>query len=165
MIPLSDATWVLGRAPKPLLSRAAARHGPPARPSPRLGWPPTCGASYFPLVGHPQVHLARRSSRPSHCMHVRKGIASPCTCKQQTSNNTSRLPVRCDGLQQYPRKLSITKISIFFINCLRSMYNIFFDLINWCYCLLHANMSWYNTINEVSDKKRIYNNWLNEQRL
>jgi hypothetical protein len=31
------------------------------------------GASYFPLVGHPQVHLARRSSRPSHCMHVRKG--------------------------------------------------------------------------------------------
>jgi hypothetical protein len=24
---------------------------------------------------------------------------------------TSRLPVRCDGLQQYPRKLSIKKIS------------------------------------------------------
>jgi hypothetical protein len=43
---------------------------------------------------------------------------------------TSRLPVRCDGLQQYPRKLSIKKISRFFIDCLRSLYNIFFDLAN-----------------------------------
>jgi hypothetical protein len=43
------------------------------------------------------------------------------------------------------------KIQDFFIDCLRSLYNIFFDLANWCYCLLHANMSWYNTANEVSD--------------
>jgi hypothetical protein len=43
---------------------------------------------------------------------------------------TSRLPVRCDGLQQYPRKLSIKKISRFFIDCLCSLYNIFFDLAN-----------------------------------
>jgi hypothetical protein len=59
--------------------------------------------------------------------------------------------MRCDGLQQYLRKLSIKKNSRFFIDCLRSLYNIFFDLANWCYCLLHANMSWYNTANEVSD--------------
>jgi hypothetical protein len=45
-------------------------------------------------------------------------------------NNTSRLPVRCDGLQQYPRKLFIKRISRFFIDCLRSLYNIFFDLAN-----------------------------------
>jgi hypothetical protein len=38
---------------------------------------------------------------------------------------TSRLPVRCDGLQQYLRKLSIKKFK-FFIDCLRSVYNIFF---------------------------------------
>jgi hypothetical protein len=43
---------------------------------------------------------------------------------------TSRLPVRYDGLQQYPYKLSIKKISKIFINCLRSLYNIFFDLAN-----------------------------------
>jgi hypothetical protein len=28
---------------------------------------------------------------------------------------TSRLPVRCDGLQQYPRKLSIKKIQDFLL--------------------------------------------------
>jgi hypothetical protein len=63
--------------------------------------------------------------------------------------NTSRLPVRSDGLQQYPRKLSTKKISRFFIDCLRSPYNIF-DLTNWCYCLLHAIYHG-NTTNEVSD--------------
>jgi hypothetical protein len=38
---------------------------------------------------------------------------------------TSRLSVRCDGLQQYPCKLSTKKSSRFFIDCLRSPYNIF----------------------------------------
>jgi hypothetical protein len=38
---------------------------------------------------------------------------------------TSRLPVRCDGLQQYPCKLSTKKISRFFIDCFHSPYNIF----------------------------------------
>jgi hypothetical protein len=38
---------------------------------------------------------------------------------------TSRLPVCCDGLQQYPCKLSTNKISRFFIDCLCSPYNIF----------------------------------------
>jgi hypothetical protein len=38
--------------------------------------------------------------------------------------NTSWLPVRCNGLRQYPRKLSIKKPR-FFIDCLRSLYNIF----------------------------------------
>jgi hypothetical protein len=37
----------------------------------------------------------------------------------------SRLPVRYDGLQQYPRKLSTKKKSRFFIDCLRFPYNIF----------------------------------------
>jgi hypothetical protein len=49
---------------------------------------------------------------------------------------TSRLPVRCDGLQ-HSSKLSTKKVSRIFIVCLRSPYNIFFDLANWCYCLLH----------------------------
>jgi hypothetical protein len=40
-------------------------------------------------------------------------------------NITSRLTVCCDGLQQYPRKLSTNKISRFFIDCLHSSYNIF----------------------------------------
>jgi hypothetical protein len=40
-------------------------------------------------------------------------------------NYTSWLPVRCDDLQQYLYKLSIKKISRFFIDCLRSPYNIF----------------------------------------
>jgi hypothetical protein len=39
--------------------------------------------------------------------------------------NTSWLPVRCNGLQQYPRKLSTKNISRFFSDCLRSPYNIF----------------------------------------
>jgi hypothetical protein len=38
--------------------------------------------------------------------------------------DTSRLPVRSDDLQQYPRKQSIKKLR-FFIYCLRSLYNIF----------------------------------------
>jgi hypothetical protein len=50
------------------------------------------------------------------------------TIHTHTHIYTSRLPVRCDGLQQYPRKLSIKKISRFFIDYLRSLYNIFFDL-------------------------------------
>jgi hypothetical protein len=40
-------------------------------------------------------------------------------------SNTSRLPVRCDDLQQYPRKLSTKQIQDFFIDCLPSLYNIF----------------------------------------
>jgi hypothetical protein len=44
----------------------------------------------------------------------------------QTYGLTSRLSVRCDGLQQYPHKLSTKKIQDFFIDCLRSSYNIFF---------------------------------------
>jgi hypothetical protein len=40
-------------------------------------------------------------------------------------SHTSRLPVRCDGSQQYPRKLSTKKISSFFIDCLRSPHNTF----------------------------------------
>jgi hypothetical protein len=35
--------------------------------------------------------------------------------------------LRYDGSQQYPRKLSTKKISRFFINCLRSLYNIFYE--------------------------------------
>jgi hypothetical protein len=38
---------------------------------------------------------------------------------------TSRLIVRCDGSQQYPRKLSTKNVSRFFIDCLHSPYNIF----------------------------------------
>jgi hypothetical protein len=38
--------------------------------------------------------------------------------------------VRYDGLQQYPRKLSIKQNLRFFIDCLCSLYNIFFDLAN-----------------------------------
>jgi hypothetical protein len=57
-----------------------------------------------------------------------------CLCRDVVAElykiNVSGLPVRCDGLQQYPRKLSIKKISRFFIDCLRSLYNIFFDLAN-----------------------------------
>jgi hypothetical protein len=41
------------------------------------------------------------------------------------SDITSRLSVRCDGLQQYSRKLFTKKILRFFINCLRSLYNFF----------------------------------------
>jgi hypothetical protein len=37
---------------------------------------------------------------------------------------TSRLPVLCDGLQQYSCKLYTKKISRFFIDCLRYPYNI-----------------------------------------
>jgi hypothetical protein len=40
---------------------------------------------------------------------------------------TSRLPVRCDGSQQYLCKLSTKKISRFFIDCLRSSHNIFYE--------------------------------------
>jgi hypothetical protein len=40
-------------------------------------------------------------------------------------NTTSRLPVRCYGLQQYPRKLSTKKFSRFFIDGIHSLYNIF----------------------------------------
>jgi hypothetical protein len=39
--------------------------------------------------------------------------------------NTSQLPVRCDGSQQYPRKLSTKKISKFSIDYLRFPHNIF----------------------------------------
>jgi hypothetical protein len=42
---------------------------------------------------------------------------------------TSRLLVRCDGSQQYPRKLSTKKISRFFIDCLHSLH-IFYYLTN-----------------------------------
>jgi hypothetical protein len=38
---------------------------------------------------------------------------------------TSRLPVHCDGSQQYPHKIFTRNILRFFIDCLRSPYNIF----------------------------------------
>jgi hypothetical protein len=40
---------------------------------------------------------------------------------------TSRLSVRCDG-SQYPRKLSTKNTSEFFIGCLHSLHNIFYEL-------------------------------------
>jgi hypothetical protein len=42
---------------------------------------------------------------------------------------TSRLPVRCDGLQQYLRKLSIKKINIYLL-IVFALCIIFFDLAN-----------------------------------
>jgi hypothetical protein len=60
-------------------------------------------------------------------------IDSSCFCSyvsMTTSSSflihTSRLLVRCDGSQQWPRKLSTKKISNFFIDCLRSSHNIFY---------------------------------------
>jgi hypothetical protein len=51
-------------------------------------------------------------------------------------NITSRLPVRCDGLQQYLCKLSTKKIQDFLF--IVSAYRIiFFNLANWCYYLLY----------------------------
>jgi hypothetical protein len=35
--------------------------------------------------------------------------------------------MRCDGSQQYPRKLSTKNISRFFIDCLRFSHNIFYE--------------------------------------
>jgi hypothetical protein len=43
---------------------------------------------------------------------------------------TSRLPVRCDGLQQYPRKLSIKKIQDFLLIVSALCIIYFFDLAN-----------------------------------
>jgi hypothetical protein len=42
---------------------------------------------------------------------------------------TSRLPVRCDGLQQYPPKISIKKFQDFLL-IVSALYNIFFYLAN-----------------------------------
>jgi hypothetical protein len=42
---------------------------------------------------------------------------------------TSQLPMRCDGLQQYPRKLSIKKIQDFLL-IVSALCIIFFDLAN-----------------------------------
>jgi hypothetical protein len=64
-----------------------------------------CGV-YITTKNYSIVYLAQLPSRDSYL-------------------NTSRLPVRCDGLQQYSRKLSTKKNSRFFIDCLRSPYNIF----------------------------------------
>jgi hypothetical protein len=50
-----------------------------------------------------------------------------CINTQCNIISTRRLPVRCDGSQQYPRKLSTKKISRFFIDCLRSSHNIFHE--------------------------------------
>jgi hypothetical protein len=50
-----------------------------------------------------------------------------CTKKLTLKYKTSRLPVRCNGSQQYPRKLSTKKISRFFIGCLHSSHNIFYE--------------------------------------
>jgi hypothetical protein len=47
--------------------------------------------------------------------------------KTKVYSNSSRLLVRCGGSQQYPRKLSTKKISSFFIDCLHSSYNIFYE--------------------------------------
>jgi hypothetical protein len=49
---------------------------------------------------------------------------------------SSRLFVCCDGLQQYPYKLSTKKIQDFLL-IVCALCIIFFDLSNWCYCLLH----------------------------
>jgi hypothetical protein len=68
------------------------------------------------------------------CYHITKLCDGQMVRYEQVTTliyiYTSRLPVRCDSLQQYPRKLSIKKNSRFFIDCLRSLYNIFFDLAN-----------------------------------
>jgi hypothetical protein len=42
-------------------------------------------------------------------------------------NNSSQLLVRCDGSQQYPRKLFTKKSQRFFIDCLRFSHNIFYE--------------------------------------
>jgi hypothetical protein len=60
------------------------------------------------------------------CVRWRLREEVRCTKKLPTKYIISRLSVRCDGLQQYPYKLSIKKNSKFFIDCLRSPYNIFF---------------------------------------
>jgi hypothetical protein len=49
------------------------------------------------------------------------------TYESRPLNKTSRLPVRCDGSQEYSRKLSTKKISRFFIGCLHSLHNIFYE--------------------------------------
>jgi hypothetical protein len=49
--------------------------------------------------------------------------------KGATLQPTSRLPVRCDGLQQYPRKLSIKKFQDFLL-IVSALCIIFFDLAN-----------------------------------
>jgi hypothetical protein len=61
---------------------------------------------------------------------VQQGALAQLKLESVLLKRTSRLPVRCDGLQQYPGKLSIKIFPRFFINCLRSLYNIFFDLAN-----------------------------------
>jgi hypothetical protein len=58
--------------------------------------------------------------------------------------------VRCDGLQQYPRKLFIKKNLRFFIDCLRSLYNIF---LIWLTDVIVYSMQYVlvQQANEVSD--------------
>jgi hypothetical protein len=50
-----------------------------------------------------------------------------CKGASWSINHTSRLSVRCDGSQQYICKLSTKKISRFFIGCLHSSHNIFYE--------------------------------------
>jgi hypothetical protein len=64
---------------------------------------------------------------------------------------TSRLPMRYNGLQQYPRKLPTKKISRFFIDCLHSPYNIFLIWLTDVIVYSIQYVIWYNTANEVSD--------------
>jgi hypothetical protein len=73
--------------------------------SPSNWAPPVCGSTVLILIW-PTIYIYKYDQINPHFQ------------------TTSRLPVRCDGLQQYPRKLSIKK-SRFFIDCLRSLYNIF----------------------------------------
>jgi hypothetical protein len=56
---------------------------------------------------------------------------------------TSQLPVRCDGLQQYPRKLSIKKNQDFLL-IVSALYII-------CFFIWLTDVIVYNTANEVSD--------------
>jgi hypothetical protein len=74
------------------------------------------------LFGHNHLVIVTENSykKGKSTFHFENGWLSHPDFK-----NTSRLPVRCDGLQQYPRKLSTKKFSRFFIDCLRSLYNIF----------------------------------------
>jgi hypothetical protein len=63
---------------------------------------------------------------------------------------TSRLSVCCNGLQQYPYKLSAKKFNVFLL--IVSAFRIIFFLILLTDVLFTpSNMSWYNTTNEVSD--------------
>jgi hypothetical protein len=70
---------------------------------------------------------------PPYSILNKEGILAPSIPSGSVAHKlalrveTSRLPVHCDGSQQYPRKLTIKNISRFFIDCLRSSHNIFYE--------------------------------------